>query len=102
MAEYIEREALLKKQQMDADIFKGSTLRTDIARRDEALNAVANIVNAPAADVVPVRHGVWRIKHFIFSNIPIARCSLCGEGGAIDMNYCPGCGARMEGDEEDG
>lgn len=43
----IDADALKQKQQMDADIFKGSTLRNDLARRDEALNAVANIVNAP-------------------------------------------------------
>ena len=54
MAEYIERDALLKEQQMRADLFKGATLRTDIARRDEALIAASTIFNAPAADVAPV------------------------------------------------
>lgn len=41
----IDRDALKAKQQEDADLFIGS--RVDIERRDEALNAVANIVNAP-------------------------------------------------------
>lgn len=87
MGEYIEREAVLAEY--------------DRQHQGPPGGARKIIAEWPAADVVPVRHGVWRIKHFIFSNIPIARCSLCGEGGAIDMDYCPGCGARMEGDEED-
>lgn len=41
----IDADALKAKQQEDADLFIGS--RVDIERRDEALNAVANIVNAP-------------------------------------------------------
>lgn len=100
MAEYIEREALLKKQQMDADIFKGSSLRTDIARRDEALNAVANIVNAPAADVAPVRHGKWRPCKSWNPDYEGFECSECGARfqGIHRDNYCGNCGAKMEED----
>ena len=28
------------------------------------------------------------------------KCSECGHSGNYDMNYCPNCGARMEGDAE--
>lgn len=43
----IDADVLKEKQQEDADLFKGSTDYGEKCRRDEALNAVANIVNAP-------------------------------------------------------
>lgn len=43
----IDRGALKDVQQADADFFKGSSDYGEKCRRDEALNAVANIVNAP-------------------------------------------------------
>lgn len=52
-----------------------------------------------AADVEPVRHGRWVRKG---SNW---RCSACGKGYRIScgsppantFNYCPNCGAKMDG-----
>lgn len=43
----IDRDVLKEIQQAHADLFKGSTDYGEKCRRDEALNAVANIVNAP-------------------------------------------------------
>ncbi len=53
-------------------------------------------------DVEPVRHGKW--KHVPGMN---SRCSECGqyfpvrdfESRPFDINYCPNCGAKMEGGE---
>lgn len=67
----------------------------------------------PTIDYAPVRHGKW-IKdkddlywgnHFIHLN-----CSLCGGEAHINRfgtayilsNYCPNCGAKMDGGKEDG
>lgn len=44
---------------------------------------VDDIVDMPAADVAPVRHGWWLHSHY----------ENCVRGG----NYCPNCGARMDG-----
>ena len=59
------------------------------------------IANAPAADVVEIRHGKWDINR---------NCSVCGvykfEGldadvwADWDIDYCPHCGAHMEGDNK--
>lgn len=57
-----------------------------------------------AADVQPVKRGRW-IKQEGFWNKNTVKCSLCGNyldmngvnGGRSDANYCPNCGARMEG-----
>lgn len=57
------------------------------------------------ADVVPVVHGRWEIKTDDY-DCEYAKCSVCGEEfydaneDTIDItfNYCPNCGARMDGD----
>lgn len=48
---FIDADELIEKQKEDAEIFMGSTNYGDKVRYDEAMNAVANIVNAPT--VIP-------------------------------------------------
>lgn len=55
----IDADALKAKQQEDADLFINDSTISGKIRRDEALNAVANIVNAPTVDAVPVK---WLFK----------------------------------------
>ena len=50
----IDADMLKVKQQKDADLFIGDDTLSGKSRRDEALNAVANIVNAPTVDAVEV------------------------------------------------
>lgn len=53
----------------------------------------------PLAEAEPVKHGRWE-------RVPsngigaTARCSICGKAiyGYHTMNYCPHCGARMDGE----
>lgn len=47
----IDADVLKAKQQEDADLFIGDNTLSGKSRRDEALNAVANIVNAPTVDI---------------------------------------------------
>lgn len=58
-----------------------------------------------AADVAPVVHG-----HFVHDGPRIAHgvdwwhCSNCGwlaSGVETSFDYCPNCGARMDGDSDD-
>ena len=86
MAEYIEREALLKK----------------LAERDLCLCvSESDIKDIPAADVAPVVHGRWS-----WDTGDIWTCSVCGTRNHIkevmgrpDFNYCPNCGAKMDKEE---
>ena len=56
----------------------------------------------PCADVQEVRHGSWIDDEFLCK----ARCSVCCEEWSWmsnDMetfNYCPNCGAEMDGETE--
>ena len=90
MAEYIEREALvkrLKKEECDC----------------EWLWAILDI---PTADVAPVRHAKWElIDECINEGV---YCSNCHKkiyraraeyaNQKVKSNYCPNCGAKMDGD----
>ena len=55
---------------------------------------VRRLLSIPAADVAPVRHGRWKR-----CGKNLGECSECGEIVAIRNNYCPNCGAKMDGDE---
>lgn len=58
----------------------------------------ALIERQPAADVAPVVHARWVYNKG--DNIPY--CSACMMPQDSECNYCPSCGARMDGDEQDG
>lgn len=89
MAEYIEREALLHEMKMD--------IRPPFAV----------VRDFPAADVAEVKHGKW-IKSHWRNSVSCANCSICRfeayhydfQGVQKTYNYCPNCGAKMDGDEE--
>lgn len=51
---------------------------------------------APVIEAEPVRHGKWEDNAYIW------KCGSCHkwllvEDGDADMNYCPNCGAKMDG-----
>ena len=88
MAEYIEREALMRNLKQFAP--------------EQLTPLIENLIQKqPTADVVEVRNGEW-----IADRSPIEvefRCSECGfsyiEADSYqecDYNYCPICGARMD------
>lgn len=58
----------------------------------------------PAADVEPVRHGRWKLEPTNpyddpgYKNRMIKHCSCCGWQNACRYNYCPNCGAKMDGE----
>lgn len=50
------------------------------------------VLNCPAADVVPVVHGEW-----IHHDDGVVTCSECGNAESSDSYYCRYCGAKMDG-----
>ena len=91
--EYIEREALveqLKKEECDCEW-------------------LWTILDISTAAVAPVRHGRWISLDDYFED---AQCSECGDALVIGdcsfndfcecYNYCPNCGAKMDGGDLNG
>lgn len=93
MAEYIEREALIKAIENDC-------LELVYYTKEDAIQCVKAI---QAADVAPVRHGRWVEKEKYTFGI-MYDCSLC-ENRILDnghsWNYCPHCGAKMGADTQE-
>ena len=95
MKEYIEREAVLERlAKVDMDTYYGFTAAVQFGVNQ----AIQCIKEAPAADVVEVRHGRWKNG----GNGLYDTCSACGKEIylAIPMNYCPNCGARIDKEDE--
>ena len=92
MDEYIEREDLLELYRMDDPVLnENGHVPLPVIRQ--------NIMDIPAADVAPVRHGQWETN----SDRPDSLiCSVCKCG--FDMwkhdphNFCPNCGSKMDGE----
>lgn len=64
---------------------------------EQALRCVVDkVADIPTADVRPERHGHWITRH---DGLPF--CSECDYNRlgyiAVDLDYCPRCGAKMDG-----
>lgn len=94
MLELIDRHALLTK------IYDNPPEK---ARMEHAEWYRKCIYEAPTIGAEPVRHGRWEYRHaddWMF-------CTACGadaEGNydePLETDYCPHCGARMDGGADD-
>ena len=97
----IDANALLEKVQFrmaidnkNAEIIAGCV---DITRR--------LIENAPTVDAVEVVYGRWEPRKDVLGFV---NCSVCHNCNIYDdwadgkkWNYCPNCGAKMDGDGND-
>ena len=90
MAEYIDKEALLRKvHELQGGSFSSGLI-------------VEQIEKAPTADVVEVKHGKWEYEYIYNDNT--YECSVCTEPWTLiagkpnenNMYYCPNCGAKMD------
>lgn len=106
MAEYIERGALMQ-----------FPIRRDHYDRENGnehfINGIETVLeyaeNLPAADVAPVVHGRWIHSRYedCSEQFELVKCSQCNhEAYAMAFyvrggNYCPNCGAKMEGGDSD-
>lgn len=96
MKEYIEREALIAEY--------------DRVHKGAPGGARKLMIDAPAADVEKVRHGEWKtdkydIQYPLFGAY-YHTCNKCAytycDVRNFGYNYCPGCGAKMDGARMDG
>nr|DAG23536.1 MAG TPA: DNA-directed RNA polymerase [Caudoviricetes sp.] len=96
MAEYIERSYIRKMAMFEM----AYTMETET----DAAVVLRMIDDAPAADVAPVVHGRWiHDGRRINGGIDWCHCSECGKSDnfCARTNYCPNCGAKMDGGDND-
>jgi hypothetical protein len=75
------------------DLWYGAAIRVAIDR-------------APTIDAVEVVHGQWEKSPYFYGYV---RCSICHDCNVDDMwidgkkwKYCPNCGAKMKGENNNG
>ena len=85
MTEYIEREKVLSKAAPVEGCFSD-------------MISVYDVAMLPAVDVAPVVHGRWIMHDDEFGLT--CECSVCHIETMGDGNYCPNCGAKMDGGTE--
>lgn len=92
MAEYIERETAVKA------VLRERKPENSVAQNRKLSIIQRELVTIPAADVAPVVHGEWVLfRRSITGAYSLYYCSACRAGGMVKSNYCPDCGAKMDG-----
>ena len=102
MKKYIELEAAINEFDYQSQFYDAEWGNKRFAPDD-----VETIIRSvPAVDVVPVRHGKWIRKRTV-EHEGEWYCSICGKDmlytwgpGCGLADYCPHCGAKMDGDGE--
>ena len=95
---YIERETALN---VIADIMSDCK----VVHKHRALNR--NIKQIPTADVVEARHGKWYKHDKKKHGDTCYHCSVCENYALSDCmvweltDYCPHCGAKMDGERKE-
>ena len=95
MAEYIEREAVVKIAER-----YGLTNGSALGRHTGIADCIASEIKAtPVADVAPVVHGRWGMGRFNLETGDYEeQCIRCRNfSKEYGKPYCPNCGAKMDG-----
>ena len=101
MAEYIDREAVV-----DAVIgiyYDTPEINLTAEKFEAAINGIQ------AADVAPVMHGRWEVSTDEWFETDVYTCSKCRESYVLVegtpkenlWHYCPNCGCRMDGGDDE-
>lgn len=85
MAKYIDADKILQKLPDDLP-YKASVKRV--------------LIQAPMEDVVEVKHGEWIATGVETLFLREFKCSRCSAKQLGSDNYCPNCGAKMDGERK--
>lgn len=96
---------------IDADALLESGICAEYGYNDNGLllipmrDVTNSIRNAPTIDAEPVRHGRWLYNSYPtvwygHGEPPEWICSECEERAYNTYDYCPNCGAKMDGEAD--
>lgn len=97
MDDLISRKALMSRfEKWQRDSEEDNDMETAEAFED----CICALQDAPAVDAVPVRRGKWIFNDDWWE----FRCSVCqgAIGNIKKYKFCPHCGAKMDGGNDDG
>ena len=109
MGDLISRKALLE----ELDKWINPCANREAEFLSGIATAISEVETAPTVDAAPVVHGEWIGYETSSYNgndeyeeprwIPkkFFRCSICRKGTAVRHNFCPNCGAKMDGGNDD-
>lgn len=95
-------EYITKEQARDALLYLDDDLAFVPEDRIEEISNAWNdeIRRLPAADVVEVVHGEWLNGRTFLENAVCSNCKTTYEAYYSKYQYCPQCGAKMDGENE--
>ena len=105
MADYIDREAELDAiSDIRKNLIRKLQMLDDTRMADAVIHGIRlveeSIEKAQSADVVEARHGRWIVRPlWEGAEGGYADCSECNKPAWWKSDYCPNCGARMDGGE---
>lgn len=94
MAKYIDADKLTDKLE---ELQFNAPVMTPVMKIH---NVIELVEDQPTADVVEVKRGKWEKRTFIVFDNEIKdsyHCSECNTTWDTATNYCPNCGAKMDG-----
>ena len=107
MPEYIDKTALYKEILLLESCQRELAEEKEVdeytfIKRQQALEAAICyrqfVANFPAADVAPVVHGKWELRHEGYGHY--WECSVCHTNPCIyvtrNTKFCPNCGSKMD------
>ena len=95
MDDLISRKALLE----ELDKWINPCVNCESEFLSGIATAISEVEAAPAVDAAPVVHGEW-IELHEENGHEVGTCSHCRHVRIVD-NYCPNCGAKMNGGNDD-
>ena len=98
MTDYIGKNEALNLIMHNDKVYHYADERYENVVYETACKISDVVANMPAVDVQPVKHG-----RCVIDNEGYERCSVCNEHetGMRYFTFCPRCGARMDGDNDD-
>lgn len=95
----IDADALKEIFETEARVFEIMRNR-ELAKFSRSL--AERVETRPTVDAAEVVHGEWIANEFVYRT-PMAKnyhCSKCQKEGFGGENYCPNCGAKMDGGDK--